>query len=184
MTTEENPKLIYSNAIVVDGFPNATPNRTEFDASKRVADVSTSLIENTANYVHAQPNALLSTINFNIKPIAITYVNANTIAGGDGKSWATAYNSLQDALANSLACNNEIWVTGGTYKPHASDQSVSFLIPSNTKIYGGFNGTETAVEQRDIILNSTILSGDLNNSNSSNAGDSHTVVQIMLAILF
>ncbi|WP_339881593.1 T9SS type A sorting domain-containing protein [Polaribacter vadi] len=181
LTTEENPKLIYSNAIVVDGFPNATPNRTEFDASKRVADVSTSLIENTANYVHAQPNALLSTTNFNIKPIAITYVNANTIEGGDGKSWATAYNSLQDALANSLACNNEIWVTGGTYKPHASDQSVSFLIPSNTKIYGGFNGTETAVEQRDISSNSTILSGDLNNSNSSNAGDSHTVVQIYYA---
>lgn len=178
LTPEENPKSVYSNAIVVDGFPNLAPNRTEFDASKRVVDVSTTLIENTENYVYAQPNTLLSTTNFNIIPTPITYVNIAATAGGDGTSWATAYNSLQDALANSLACNNEIWVAKGTYKPHTSDQNISFSISANTKIYGGFNGTEALVTERDWNTNPTILSGDLNNSNTSNAGDSHTIMLI------
>ncbi|TYP99081.1 putative secreted protein (Por secretion system target) [Tenacibaculum adriaticum] len=179
LTPEENPKSVYSNAVVVDGFPNIVPNRTEFDPSKRNIEVSTTLIENVVNYIHAQPNATLSTTNFNTQSFAIAYVNSSVPSGGDGTSWANAYNSLQDALANASTCfNNEIWVADGTYKPHETNQSISFSIPANTKIYGGFSGTETDLTQRNFSLNSTILSGDLNNSNSSNDGDSYTIVKI------
>ncbi|MDY0781028.1 T9SS type A sorting domain-containing protein [Tenacibaculum sp. IB213877] len=179
LTPEENPKSVYSNAVVVDGFPNTTPNRTEFDSSKRNIDVSTTAIENIGNYLHAQPNTTLNTTNFNTASFAIVYVNSSATSGGDGTSWATAYNSLQEAIANASTCfNNEIWVATGVYKPHETNQSVSFSIPANTKIYGGFSGTETDLTQRNFSLNPTILSGDINNSNSSNDGDSYTIVKI------
>ena len=107
------------------------------------------------------------------------YVNALATGLNDGTSWANAYTSLQDALNNPLTCfNNEIWVAKGTYKPHNSDQSVYFSPPKNVSIYGGFNGTETLVTERNWYENPTILSGDLNNSNSANAGDSHTIFYI------
>ena len=63
---EDNPKLKYSNAVVVDGFPNTAPDRTEFDATKRTIDVSTSGIEDLSNWLHGQDNAALSTTNFNV----------------------------------------------------------------------------------------------------------------------
>ncbi|PQJ79695.1 T9SS type A sorting domain-containing protein [Polaribacter porphyrae] len=107
------------------------------------------------------------------------YVNALATGLNNGTSWANAYTNLQDALNNPLTCfNNEIWVAKGTYKPHNSDQSVYFSPPKNVSIYGGFNGTETLVSERNWYENPTILSGDLNNSNSANAGDSHTIFYI------
>jgi hypothetical protein len=72
---EDNPKLKYSNAVVVDGFPNTAPDRTEFDESKRTIDVSTSEIEDLSNYLHGQANAALSTTNFNILTPVITCVD-------------------------------------------------------------------------------------------------------------
>lgn len=178
LTSEENPKSVYANAVVVDGFPIAAPNRTEFDATKRASDVTTALVEDISNYVHGQTNAVLSETNFNVIAIKRAYVNINT-AAGNGTSWATAYNSLQDALNNASSCyDNEIWVANGTYKPHATDELIAFSVPENTSIYGGFNGTETLVSERNWNTNQTILSGDLNSSDSANAGDSHTIVRI------
>ncbi|WP_299671805.1 choice-of-anchor Q domain-containing protein [uncultured Polaribacter sp.] len=103
------------------------------------------------------------------------YVNASAASGGDGTSWATAYNSLQSAL---IVANTEIWIASGTYKPDVSDENIRFTIPSNTTLLGGFNGSETLASQRDWNANPTILSGDLNNSNAADAGDSHTIMLI------
>ena len=180
LTSEENPKSVYTNAIVVDGFPTTpNPNRTEFDATKRATNVTSALLEDISNYVHGQTNSLLSETNFNTETFAIKYVNASATPGGDGLSWATAYNSLQDALSNTYVClPNEIWVAKGTYKPDATNENTSFVIPVNASIYGGFNGTETLVTERDWNANPTILSGDLNSTNTANSGDSHTILQI------
>jgi CSLREA domain-containing protein len=95
----------------------------------------------------------------------------NIIAGGTntGTSWTNAYTSLQTAIADPCT---EIWVAKGTYKPHASDRTVSFVLESNggdgVEIYGGFAGTETLRSQRDFVINVTILSGDLNGNDNSN----------------
>ena len=91
------------------------------------------------------------------------YVAGNATGANDGTDWANAYTSLQSALADSCT---EIWVAAGTYKPHASNRSVSFMMENNTAIYGGFAGTETMLSERNPAVNVTTLSGDLNGDDS------------------
>lgn len=94
------------------------------------------------------------------------YVNAAAAPGGDGFTWATAFNDLQDAIALAMEWEgavDEIWVAGGTYYPtDDTNQSRSFVIPTGfANMYGGFAGTETTREQRDTQAHPTILSGNI-----------------------
>ncbi len=92
---------------------------------------------------------------------AQVFVNPNASGANDGSSWLDAYTNLQDALANTEA--NEIWVTEGTYFPSMQDSAIYFLIAAQHSIYGGFDGTETDLSERDLSTNVTIINGDLNN---------------------
>jgi len=103
------------------------------------------------------------------------YVNVNATGANDGTSWADAFTNLQTALttANASTTETAMWIAAGTYKPHATDRSVSFAITKNNiEIYGGFNGTETSPTDRDMTLlhstNETILSGDLQGNDNYN----------------
>jgi len=119
---------------------------------------------------------------------AILYVDKNATGNNNGSSWANASPSLKYALENIGSLTTEIWVAKGTYTPDASDRAKSFNIISNNslKIYGGFDGTETTIAQRDILANPTILSGDLNNddagaisfSNTTTVENTHNIVKI------
>lgn len=73
------------------------------------------------------------------------YVKASAPSGGDGSSWSTAHNNLDDALLNQLH-GGEIWVAQGTYTP--SNLITGFLITKPLKLYGGFVGNETSINQR------------------------------------
>ncbi|NHN26655.1 T9SS type A sorting domain-containing protein [Flavobacterium jejuense] len=99
------------------------------------------------------------------------YVNYAATGLNDGSSWADAYTSLEDAFQNMTSNTIDIRVAQGTYKPSTSGladaKKATFLIPTNAKIYGGFNGTETTLAQRDPKTNITILSGDLNDNDNS-----------------
>jgi hypothetical protein len=96
----------------------------------------------------------------------IIFVDADASGTHDGASWATAYDDLQDALAETTA--TEIWIAAGTYKPAApgGDLAVTFLVDDDLRIFGGFDGSETRIDQRDPAANRTILSGDLNGDDS------------------
>ncbi|MGH9363024.1 MAG: DNRLRE domain-containing protein, partial [Thermoanaerobaculia bacterium] len=95
---------------------------------------------------------------FRFRTPSVTFVNAANPTPGDGTSWAAAFNSLPQALAEGTG--TELWVAAGTYKP-GTLRSHSFNIPSGKAVFGGFSGTETSRAARDLEANVTILSGDL-----------------------
>ncbi|MFT6246703.1 MAG: hypothetical protein ACJAXI_003486, partial [Crocinitomicaceae bacterium] len=98
---------------------------------------------------------------------ATIYVNQSASGLDNGASWTDANVELVDALL-SAAAGDEIWIATGTYTPdwntgiHNGDRNLEFNIPANVKIYGGFNGTENLLSERDWASNLSILSGDLN----------------------
>jgi len=98
------------------------------------------------------------------------YVDADAGAAGDGTAWSSAYATLQDALgeANAGTGAYEIWVAAGTYYPDEGSgivdnkRDTSFTITRDAvRIYGGFVGNESALGQRDVTANETILSGNI-----------------------
>ena len=94
----------------------------------------------------------------------------------NGNSWTTAYGNLQTALAAATA-NVEVWVAKGTYKPTiTTDRTISFSIPSNVIIYGGFAGTENTLNQRIFTTNISILSGDIGTQNVDTDNTYHVVL--------
>lgn len=88
----------------------------------------------------------------------VTYVDQDAQGNNDGSSWSNAYTDLQDALANTEA--GSIWVAAGLY-PTGSDTAAVFSIEAPIELLGGFAGTESSPDERDISQNETILSGDL-----------------------
>ncbi len=91
----------------------------------------------------------------------IWYVNANSAVAGNGTSWDCAVRDLQLALSKAES-GDQIWVAAGTYKPTTStNRTISFVMKNGVAIYGGFNGTETQLSQRNPVTNVTTLSGDI-----------------------
>ncbi len=93
---------------------------------------------------------------------------------GNGTSWMNAFGDLQQALASASA-EDEIWVAKGTYyTTQDGDRTQSFNLVEGVALYGGFAGTETAKEQRQIAVNPTILSGEI--GTASKEDNAFTVV--------
>ena len=94
----------------------------------------------------------------------VLFVDAAASAGGSGVSWGDAFQDLQDALAAASLDGSvrAIWVAAGTYVPTATlDPTISFELVDGVAVFGGFAGNEVELDQRDVALNPTILSGDL-----------------------
>ena len=118
----------------------------------------------------------------------ILFVNKNATGLNNGSSWTNAYINLQDALALVYSCRtiSEIWVAKGVYYPDEgtgqtdNDRYVHFSLKNNLAVYGGFNGNETSVSQRNWKLNETILSGDIDQNDgpgfNNNTGNSLNVI--------
>jgi len=96
------------------------------------------------------------------------YVDIDATGANNGSTWTDAFTSLTDALQN-VPNDIDIWMAEGTYTPHVSDRNSSFVIQTNNlKLYGGFNGTETLLSERDFKANETIFSGDLLSDDNAN----------------
>lgn len=93
------------------------------------------------------------------------HVNAAATPGGDGLAWTTAFDSFDAALALATV-GDEVWVAQGTYRPTVelepgNPRSVTFDVPPAVKVFGGFDGTETALDQRAGLYDLTVLTGDV-----------------------
>lgn len=104
----------------------------------------------------------------------VLHVNASAAAGGDGASWATAFDSLSDALCAAAGSNGavqEIWVAAGTYLPADAVEGryATFRLVNGVSVLGGFAGDEVQRTRRDPVGNVTILSGD--RGSPGDAGD-------------
>ena len=92
------------------------------------------------------------------------YVDQSAVGAMTGAAWVDARTDLQTALAIAEASGDvsEVWVAGGTYIPSSEGhRDRPFDIPPGVSMYGGFAGSETSLDERDIAANETILSGDL-----------------------
>ena len=108
---------------------------------------------------------------------AVVYVDADNVKGPwNGKSWATAYRTVQEGRDEAGKANEEVWVAEGTYKPtNTTDRGISFELKSGVALYGGFKGKETKRDQRDWTKNVTILSGDIGKPGDSSDNSYHVV---------
>jgi len=95
----------------------------------------------------------------------LCYVDMGATGGtNNGNSWANAYLSLQSALHDANCI--EIWVAEGLYKP-GTLMSSTFQVPPGVAVYGGFAGTESTRSQRDWTIHLTVLSGDVDNNDTT-----------------
>ncbi|MEL6989307.1 MAG: hypothetical protein AAGK97_15960, partial [Bacteroidota bacterium] len=106
-----------------------------------------------------------------VKALAqILYVDENANGTGDGKSWASAFTSLSDAVFQGAG---EIWVAEGTYNSYAPYRSLAstFKLKKAIKLYGGFPnpsshpGGNPNMNDRNWEMNPTIIDGSLSTSN-------------------
>lgn len=92
------------------------------------------------------------TVTVSIPPSSIRRVKYHAGGVHDGLTWATAMNTVQEAI-NASVSGNEIWVASGTY-------TENIILPSGIALYGGFAGTETTRTERNWTTNASILDGN------------------------
>ena len=94
---------------------------------------------------------------------AQVYVKSDAQGANNGKSWQDAFTNLDSALSKTIS--GQIWVAKGIYKPTVNSASYkiykAFNIRNKIGLYGGFSGVETTLSQRNLLKNTTVLSGDI-----------------------
>jgi predicted outer membrane repeat protein len=102
------------------------------------------------------------------------FVDANAPPAGGGNSWPTAYNYLQDGLADATL-GDQIRVANGTYRPDqdaadpdgSNSTSATFTLIDGVGLYGGYAGFGAPdPNHRDIQQYETTLTGTLDGGNS------------------
>ncbi|WP_448606379.1 MBG domain-containing protein [Paenimyroides ceti] len=115
----------------------------------------------------------------------IRYVKEGGAGTKDGSSWSNASDDLQ-LMINQSTTSNQIWVAAGTYKPNrpannlntisVNNRENAFVLKDGVKLYGGFSGSETSLQQRNYEVNKSILSGDLGTINNTDDNAYHVII--------
>ncbi len=71
--------------------------------------------------------------------------------GSDGTSWVKAYTNIQTAI-NSPNAVNGVWIKADTYAI-----TNPIIMANGVSLYGGFDGTEASLSERDWRANATII---------------------------
>jgi len=108
----------------------------------------------------------------------ILYVDAIGSGNKTGDSWANAAEIRPAFIAarNNTAIQ-QIWIKAGTYYPTNDNNRNKYLeITRNIKVYGGFAGTETNINDRNLQTNISTLSGNIGNAGSFSDNSYHLLV--------
>lgn len=139
-----------------------------------------SLFDQSSLRVYADDGTDLTyTINVSQSPFPDTvYVRKNAIGTNTGESWDNAFSELSEALKTIDGYGKEginVWISAGIYIPKykidlslpyndPDDKSkATFYVHNDMRLYGGFQGWETSLSERNYNANVTVLSGDIEN---------------------
>ncbi|WP_193210713.1 right-handed parallel beta-helix repeat-containing protein [Luteolibacter marinus] len=109
----------------------------------------------------------------------VVHVDKSVPVSGDGSTWANAFKYLRDAL-NATGPGYEVWIAEGTHYPDERvtpdplfSRDYSYFLPDGCAIYGGFpaGGGDGTFGARDFDAYVTILSGDVDQNDTSNLGN-------------
>lgn len=107
-------------------------------------------------------DSLPATVSLTVNPVPdIWFVDIDAAGTADGSSWDNAFNHPQDALDIAGAVD-DIWVADGTYVQRSEPDAYVVTMTDGVDLYGGFSGVETALSERDLGTNFTILDGENN----------------------
>ena len=109
-------------------------------------------------------------------PTHIVYLDEFTLNDYNGADWDNAFASLQVAIAQANKCPivTEIWVAKGTYLP-GTTRTDAFVLKNGLAIYGGFDGGETMLSERDWETNTCMLNGDIGIANDDSDNSYHVI---------
>jgi len=132
---------LYAPGTVVD-TSDAADSGWQFDGWSETAITMDSDKTVTATFTELQVQA------------EVWHVDASVVESGDGKSWQTAFKTIQEAIDAVATDEDEIWVKKGTYALTAAVQ-----VDESVPIYGGFVGTEDSRDDRNWQTNETTVNG-------------------------
>lgn len=128
--------------------------------------------------MHAVALSLVFTLfTCSLSAQTVWYVRQGATGNNNGQDWNNAFIKLQDAL-DTAVFGDSIWVAQGTYVPTEDTiRTISFSLKTGLKLFGGFDGTESFLTERDWLSNPTILSGDIGAIGDS-TDNSYTVLYL------
>lgn len=88
----------------------------------------------------------------------LTVFHISPDGSGNGTSWEQANNNIAAAAQLALLNKSELWMKEGTYYGDTTAE-YAFTLSGALTIYGGFEGTETASNERDADAHPTRLDG-------------------------
>ncbi len=98
----------------------------------------------------------------------VLYAAPDGAISGNCNSWVNAC-TLQYALSLTQS-GDEIWVKAGVHYPGpVGDRTATFALKSGVALYGGFAGTENRRDARNWQANPTVLSGDIDRNDRTDA---------------
>ncbi|MEN9548841.1 MAG: hypothetical protein RIR12_1432 [Bacteroidota bacterium] len=105
----------------------------------------------------------------------VLFVKSNALGANNGSSWFDAYTDLQAAITAGTV-GDSIWIAAATYKPTSTTtKTISFNLKNGVSLFGGFAGSEAFFNERNVVLNPTILSGNIGDIGTNNDNSYHVI---------
>jgi hypothetical protein len=84
------------------------------------------------------------------------YVKKEATGQNNGTSWQDAFTNLRPAIS-AAEYGDSVWVARGVYSSNQTGDLSTFVLKNGVRLFGGFIGTETTLQQRNWVINETIL---------------------------